>query len=202
MFRFSSVAILLILLLSASSLSAQETSFGVRGGVNIANQVSGDETTDDRTAGTFGLYINSQLGKVVSFQVEALYTGKGATYNVLGTTVTSKFDYIEVPLLLRVGPNIGEVHLFIESGITPGVLVSTGVSAEGSSYYGDSEDFETFELGIPVGAGIEVNTEKIQLQFDVRYNIGLTGIVKDLDANYDNVKNRGLMIMAGVGFRF
>lgn len=202
MLRFSSVAILLFCLLSASSLTAQETSFGVRAGLNIANQVFGDETTDDRTAGSFGLYINQQLGKVVSFQVEALYTGKGATGSFLGVEYTSKFDYIEVPLLLRIGPNVGEVHLFIESGITPGVLVSSGVSANGDSFYGDSEEFESFELSVPLGAGIEVNTEKVQLQFDVRYNIGLTDVAKEVAPGFDNFKNRGLMIMAGVGFRF
>lgn len=202
MIRFSSVAILLILLLSASDLFAQETSFGIRAGVNIANQASGDQSTDSRTAGSFGVYINQQLGQVFSFQAEALYTSKGATYTVLGTTFTSEFDYIEVPLMLRAGPTIDDIHLFDESGLAPGLLVSSGVSVEGTSYYGNTQDFKTFELSVPLGAGIEVNGNRLQVQFDVRYNIGLTGIIKNLDPRKNDVKNRGFMILAGVGFRF
>ncbi len=96
--------------------AAADVRFGIKGGANIAN-VNGnftDELADWKSTVGFcaGIFLELNLGRVLTIQPEALYTVKGADSG----TGKLKFDYIEFPILLKVRIPISSVHPFVFAG--------------------------------------------------------------------------------------
>lgn len=77
---------------------------GVKAGINLANQdVKGSypSTTQSITRVHFGI-INELKYKTFGFQGEFLYSGHGCRYKgITRRELKSKFDYINVPLMLK-----------------------------------------------------------------------------------------------------
>jgi len=82
-----------------------------------------------------------------------------------------------------------------------GPYLAFNLSAE--SYIDDQEfdikdQVKSTDYGLVIGGGLDYNLLVGQLIFDARYVLGLTSIDDTTDA--DDVKNTGIMIMAGYGF--
>ena len=102
-------AALIAALLSATAASAQ-VGGGIKFGVNFAT-LSGfnDASTTQRMGLTAGGFVTIGLVPMLAFEPEVLFSMQGsklhfsASLPPVQTDVTAKLDYIQVPLLLRIG---------------------------------------------------------------------------------------------------
>jgi len=156
--------------------------FGIKGGINFTNLYAQD-VDDSKMATGFnvGLFAKLPITNMVSLQPEIYYTAKGGEVTYKGAfavgTVRFDLDYIEVPLLLVV--NITERFNF-HAGPYAAFLIRGKVNNEsGVTLFNfedlDTGDFNTFEAGVAVGAGIDFKA----VSFGARYNYGLTNVGKE-----------------------
>jgi len=180
---------------------------GLTAGFNLAT-LGGEDTqgaSDGRVGLAFGVFGSFLLSHAAAFQPEILFIQKGADFTTAGTTDGAvRFDYLQVPLLLRLrvasgeakavpfltlGPSIA-FRIGCDAGVsTPGGFVSQGCDAFTSSNVA-STDFSAL-----AGAGVEVGN----LILTVRYDYSFTSL--HLSSNVDKVYNRGFALMAAYGFR-
>jgi hypothetical protein len=183
---------------SASVLHAQnvETEFGIKGGVNMSNLYTEDADDENVLFGfNAGVYATLPVSDFVAIQPELLFTTRGSEleYNnpLGGDNQINKFklNYIELPLLVRV--NVTK-NFNIHAGGYASYLVNSKVTGEGPVDFEnefDTDDFNKFDAGLAAGVGLDFNP----ISVGVRYNYGLTTIVKDGDDDSD-VKNSNLSL--------
>lgn len=180
------------------SNGSMSPSFGVKGGVNFAN-VTGDDVdgADSRTSFNVGLLAEFPLAEIFSVQIEALYSGQGFKTNIDGGIfggsgeVEYQLDYINVPVLAKVYLIEG---LSIEVGPQFSFKVNEEIDADANADGGDLDldEAEDFEFG--VAAGLTFQT-KMGLFASGRYNLGLTDVIKDVDA-------KNSVFQLGIGYKF
>lgn len=211
-----------ILMASVTAFSQQEAgklNVIPKVGLNVAT-LSGPEKTSPRVGLVIGAELEYQLTQLIGFSAGAFYSMQGAknkesfseelpTYSLrVENDVTSKYDYINIPLMLNANVLKG---LTLKAGIQPSfnvvsendgdVTVTRKNETKTYSYKdyiardGDLEsidsDAKAFYLSIPVGASYEYNN----FVFDARYNIGLTDLSK-----YSKSKHNVFQLMIGYKF--
>ncbi len=187
--------IILVVAVFAMSASAafSQFSFGVKGGLNLANVSNSEaDTKPGFYAGAFGEY---QVSDFFGVAGELLYSIQGAQDKIDGVKVKQHMNYLNVPVLakfyiadglsLDVGPQFG----FLMSAKTKGK--EGGVSIDVDT----KDEFKSTDVS--AGIGLTYNIGRVMLQG--RYNLGLTDTAKDNDGD-DKFKNN--VIQLGVGFRF
>ena len=203
--RLASSLMVLALLGGESMVMAQEVSGGVKAGVSFStfSQDSSDEDDlDNRTGVVAGGFVTWTMTEHFGVQLEGLYTQKGAAFNQMGVSGTTKLDYFEVPMLFMwttAPPGAGRTTFQFFGGPAAAFKVSSKGSG---SFQGESvdvdipdEDISRVDLGAVIGAGVAFG----RFTVDGRYTIGQT----NLNSNDDDpakVKNRALAVLAG--FRF
>ncbi|OOV17522.1 porin family protein [Flavobacterium sp. LM4] len=190
-------ALTLFMTASFGMLQAQEnvtTEFGIKGGLNMSNLYT-DDADDENVLFGFnaGVYATLPVSDFVAIQPELLFTTRGSKleYNnaLIEGNAKFKLNYIEVPLLVRV--NLTK-NFNIHAGGYASYLVSSKVTGEGSFNFEeefDTDNFNKFDAGIAAGVGLDFNP----ISIGVRYNYGLTTIVKDGDDSSD-LKNSNLSL--------
>ena len=184
--------VMLVALCAVYSVNAVGAEFGIKAGVTMGNVVWGEDNEisdfdqDSFRAGlTGGLMMEIPFGPI-SIGAELLYTQKGEKFDLFSESlthaapvVTAKLDYIEVPVMAKLGllP-----ILKVYGGVSYGFLAKEEMYVE---YNGESEsvtvkeftglDPATTEFGAIVGAQLKLS----KLVFDVRYSHGLTDILQD-----------------------
>jgi hypothetical protein len=160
-------------------MQAQESSFGIKGGVTWSNLYIDRDDLDAENARTgFHAGVFSQFmfsGEIFGIQPEVLYSTKGseAEYaGVLDQRVTFNLNYIDVPLLLVFRPiPVVEFH----AGPYVGYLLESDIdftgTIDGTTSLGRG-NFEDWDYGL-VG-GVALNLGAIKL--GARYNLGLNEI--------------------------
>lgn len=167
--------------------SAQDFSFGAKGGVNITSIGGG---SNFGVAG-LGSKVSFHLGGVAevpisekfAVQPELLYSSQGTKWNFSGLS-SLKLDYINLPILCKYFILQG---LSAEAGPVVGFLISTN---------GIKENYNSLDVGIGIGASYKLNDN---IFFSLRYNKGLTDINKD-DALTISNQNNVFQISAGYAF--
>lgn len=168
----------------------QESTFGIKGGLNFSNFFT--ENVDDenlRTGLHFGLFSRSPLvGEVLFLQMELGYSGKGAKIEGRNGEAELGLGYLELPVLASI--SLGDL-LFIEGGAYASYLLDAKVSGEttgGSSFSDDisTDNFKEFDYGLAVG----VNTHLSPLVIGVRYYYGLQNIIENDFANFSGIEAR------------
>ena len=202
---------------SGNYLLSQE--LGVRAGVVRSRaEISGFipwlnfESINEFSAGVFFTYdlIGGQLG----FQPEINYAVKGfdAVEQDLDESISSKYKihYIEMPLLVS-------YKMPLKGRIKPGVVFGPyfGIPVkvmEVQSAFGETEkrelddNLKNTDFGLVFGANIRARMGTVNLVLDVRYNLGLTNISKDMTevayefSEDDTIKNRALAFSLGLSF--
>ena len=97
-------------------IMAQDLSFGIKAGGNLATLTNNDDF-DTRFGVHFGAVANWELSEVFSIQPELLYSAQGYKQDFNGQEVRGKIDYFNIPLMasydviddlsIQVGPQIG-----------------------------------------------------------------------------------------------
>ena len=144
-------------------------------GLSLANVTKGDG--DTRVGAVAGAEFEYQVSDIFSLSAGALYSMQGCKYNIEGVDVTSKLDYINVPILANVYVAKG---LAVKLGLQPGFNVTHKVSADkgSTSASTDLPGVKSVDLSIPVGLSYEFNNFVI----DGRYNFGVSKIADDADS--------------------
>jgi hypothetical protein len=180
---------------AASASFAQGVSFGVKAGVNVANQSFKSEgislSPDARTGFHVGGFVTAMFTEKLGLQPEVLYSNAGCTINFLGEKIKQKFDYVSVPVLVRYQPiEILNLHAGPQFGFL--------LNAE-QEYDGETEDLKDGTKGLDVGAAFGAGIDlPMGLGFSARYILGLSNI-SDADEDF-TMKNNILQL--SVTFRF
>lgn len=215
--------ILLFALLAVVQLSMAQVSIIPKAGITIANVALDDDNfySDNKKnmiGFTGGLGFNFALteDEFLSLQPEILYVQKGFAADQSGVTdydYTYKLNYLEVPVLLKIGFGTDVVRGYINLGPSIGYLMSGNVKGEGDFaeiVSGDVDekieftDSETddptklhanrLEFGANFGGGVGFTLGGRSLLFvDARYNAGLTDFSKDTKS-----KNQPIYLTAGL----
>ena len=177
--------------------------FGLKGGISTTNLTVNDEKINDKQA-RFGY----QAGVVFripiveghfAVQPEVLYSLKGAEYNTTFSKVTSKFSYIDVPVLLVLNPFGGSLNIHAGPQFSRLINVDNEYKILNTEVVisEDRDNFEDWEVSFAVGLGW--NFEKAFL--DLRYTKGLTDVEKERIQNgqtFDpKVRNFGIQLSVG-----
>jgi len=213
---------IVLLVVFAATVSAQETSFGVKGGMNLAKISNVEEegwSIDSKIRPMLyvGAFVEHKFNDRFGLSPEFVYSGQGVKTEETEreywgegyTKYENKFilNYLNIPVLAKI---YVVDSLSIDVGPQFGFLVTaklkdklTDASSDGSTIYEGEEDikddFNTFDMALGVGATYNIGKFMIQ----GRYNLGLTDII-----NYDGEKPSGYkasknnVFQIGVGYRF
>ncbi|HEX5131452.1 MAG TPA: porin family protein [Candidatus Krumholzibacteria bacterium] len=176
----------------ASPVRAGNNVYGFRGGVNISTLKGEDpvdlDSVNRPVAGVVGVF---GLTPWLGFQIEALWSGKGAEgtlpFSYFGGTLATgsmTLDYLEIPLLLRFTPAAnGRWRPFLYGG--PGFAANLSADAEASVdgtpispkiLAGLEQIIADGDLLLMGGAGIGAVVSGRLFELDVRYSAGLVNI--------------------------
>jgi hypothetical protein len=176
---------------------------GVKVGLNMA-KATGDDVQDSKMLMGFavGGYVTYAFNDMFAVQPELQFTMKGdkEEYDVLGETQTvkTKLSYIEIPVLAKVMLSGGEKikpNFYIGPGI--GFLMSAKAEDEDVK-----DNMKSTDIGLIGGLGLDYLMGAHKLTFDVRYEAGLTSVVKKPEGATETpkVKNSCISILVGMGF--
>jgi hypothetical protein len=170
--------------------AAAGVKFGLKGGANVAN-VNGNFGTaleDWKSTVGFcaGIFLELNLGRILTIQPEVLYTVKGADTG----TGKLKFDYLEIPILLKIRIPTGSIHPFVFAGPAFGFSLKAVVDGI------EIQDMPTADTSAVLGGGLQLGRS---IHIDVRYTMGLQKLaIPDLDTI--DLKNGVLSATIGLAF--
>jgi hypothetical protein len=224
----------------AHTSNAQKIGVGVRGGLNFSS-TSGDLSTltagttfnkESVTGYTFGAYGFFKFNPIFALQVEANFTQLGAKTTTTSTTQIGSmtfgsssvsdvtFNYLQIPVLLRVEKGISNFRVWGNAGPYVGLSlggksksISTTIGGFGGNQTFTSEDdiksgddIKSVDFGLMAGIGAGYKVGPGYITFDARYMLGLTRTPPDnvisTTFNPDDFKNRSIMLSLGYMFEF
>lgn len=170
------------------SVNAQDISYGVKAGVNIANTCSSN--TDPRTSFHLGGMVEFSISQIFSIQPELLYSAQGAR----NSDISINTDFINVPIMAKY--YILD-DLSLEAGPQIGFLIKSERKYQNNTIIRNSKDlFKPIDYGVNLGVGYKLDEG---VNFAMRFNFGLSNIY-DLENSDDDWKNR--VLQASVGYTF
>ena len=145
-------------------------------GMNLASLTRCDGC-DPRIGLAAGVEAEYQATDIFSVSAGLIYSMQGNKAKEDGVTLTTKLDYINIPILANVYVTKG---LAVKLGVQPAFNVSDKQKLSGGKASVEAEDVgaESFDFSIPVGLSYEFNNVVI----DARYNFGVTNIAEGGDA--------------------
>ena len=171
--------VLTLLLIAFTSLSfAQETSYGVRGGLNISNLDFDPDATfvnQHRNGFAFGGFVDYGISDNFSVLVEIQYSAEGAKADEL------RADYIQLPIMARFA--IGDKFTL---GVGPMASLKT---------WENKDAFSTFTFSGIGGVEYMITDE---LFVDARVHYGLSNI---LDDEIDGLEAQNTTFQFGFGIK-
>jgi hypothetical protein len=185
---------------------ARAQEIGIKGGLTFADIPNFGDVLDDegfeavkrRTGLVIGGHVGIPLAGLFTLQPEVLYTQRGVEADLPFVDETFKFnlDYLDVPVLLRVGPSSGFQFL-----VGPSFNFNTGATIKSEGIVEGDEDFkddvEDVEVGLVLGGGYYGGL----LVVEGRYQEGLTNIAKFEEFEFEeDYRNRSFTLLVGVRF--
>ncbi|MFT6337674.1 MAG: hypothetical protein ACI86M_003561 [Saprospiraceae bacterium] len=166
-------------------ISVSNAQFGIRAGVNLANQSIEAQGLSIGLSNQIGFQLGVNYDKMInenlSFRPGLLFTMKGAKFSFLGVdSGVLKFNYLEVPLDFVYHAGSIDIH----AGPYVGFLLTA--KADGEDVKDDSE---TLDYGLNFGGSYNI-TSKIGV--GVNYGLGLANIAKTEDGDDSTIKNKVL----------
>ena len=176
--------------------NAQQTRFGIKGGLNMSTVVGGDV---DNTKSLVGFHVGgfAEIHVVEKFfiQPELLFSTQGTKFDgPFGEDYDTKLNYLNIPVLAKY--YIVDKKFSVEAGPQLGVLLSAKADDN------DIKDFtRSVDFGFNLGAGYSFTDN---LSINLRYTIGLSPLSdKDIDNEddyYDSAKNSNLALSLAYKF--
>ena len=204
--------VLLIIMISMLSFQSYAQSFGVKGGLSLANMLAEDEdeTISDefsmRPGFHVGGFIDYSLSDFLSVEASLLLNTKGFKWEESDYIMKFKLLYLDIPIALKASYNLSD-NLTMYGAVGPyfGIGLSgkvtdeyDGETDEDDIEWGnneDEDDLKRFEFGATFGGGVEIGA----FQVGISYDLGLANISSYTD--YESaIKNRVLKF--SVGYKF
>ena len=186
-FIFASIVVLALV---SSTAAWAQVGGGIKAGVNLATLSDfNNASTSQRVGLTVGGFMTFGLAPMLEFEPEVLFSMQGSKLHfstsgsIVSSDVTAKLDYIQVPLLLRIG-NSGKAGASLYGVVGP----SIGILARNEGVTGD---IKKSDFGVVFGAGVTVS----RLLMEARYTAGLTAFNAG-----GTSKNRVLSLLIGLTF--
>jgi len=193
------ITLSIIAVLAFGFTNAQETKFGVKAGLNIANLGGDMEDAKSLVGFHVGGFAEFKLSEKFAIQPELLYSAQGAKgeYSEEGESIelTQNLGYLNIPVMakfyvaegfsLEAGPQIGFLLNAKEKGEYEGVSLEVD----------NKDEFKSIDFGVNFGAGYDF-TEN--LSAGLRYNLGLSNVYEDSD----DYKVNNSVFSISVGYKF
>jgi hypothetical protein len=199
------IAIMLTLLFAVSNLFAQAPTTGITGkgfkvGINLAKSTGSDATNaKTRIGGAFGGFITYSINDLFAIQPEIFFTAKGSKRDVTGGTASVKLNYLEIPVLFRVqlaGGTSFKPNFY--AGPEIAFLLTAKYSPASGGDMDVKNDYKSTDFGLIGGVGAEYPIGSGKLLVDIRYDAGLSKVVKLTPVQ--NLKNSAITFLVGYGF--
>jgi hypothetical protein len=202
------------MILAAASIDANaqgKIALGLKAGINLANvslDPAPDATKSARMGFLFGGIFEYTLNNMIALQAQPAYCQRGGVLEgtVFGESVksTTKLDYLEIPLLVKLTFGSAEMKPYVFAGPNIAILLSAKTKAEvGANTQEediDKANLNSTDMGLDIGAGIGYWLKAdMGIFLDARYSLGLTDIDKQ-SSDY-TVKSGDIKICAGLLFR-
>lgn len=188
--------------------NAQISQFGVMAGLNLSN-VYGNNISDAfpgrelKPGLVIGGYMTYDLAPLLSIQPEVLFSMKGTKGSndiSVPYTYTQTFNYIEVPVLLKVNLPVVpfRTNVFAGPDFAFNVASSEEDVAGGRTFSVDTKNLtRNFDFNLAVGAGAGFGVGPTSLGLELRYTFGTGSLSKTPGAS--PIRNGVFAIMASVG---
>jgi len=194
---------ILFLIFNLSSISFTQTQIGVKTGLNIASLNFSGNSFDSKLGFTGGAFFKYQFSEMFALQSEIYYTMKGATdkfeflvdttYNTNTVDLTISYNYLEVPVLVKLMIPIHDSYIkpTISAGPFIGLNLTSKVKriTKGESEESDVNNVIPVEFGLQFGGGIGFMFGRNELGLDFRYIFSLISIIEDGPDIKNNVIN-------------
>ncbi|TDP00686.1 porin family protein [Flavobacterium sp. 245] len=183
-----------IALMAFAFSNAQETRFGIKGGLNITTFAGGDYWDAKSLVGfQVGGFAEIKIIERLSIQPEVLFSTQGAKLEFAGDDFDNKVNYINVPVLAKFYIT---KQFTAEAGPQLGFLVSA--KSEGNDV---KDSYKSVDTGFNFGLGYNF-TDNVAV--GIRYTVGLSNIrdydVDDIEEYYDSPKNSVLALTLAYKF--
>ena len=189
---------IVLLLLAGNVATAQNLSFGPMAGLSVSN-LSGKEDTRSKTGIVAGGFFNYSSKKWFGVGVQVLYNQLGAKLTASNDAIN--LNYLQVPVLLTYylsGDNsVGSFRpkLFVGPHVN---FLLNAKNNKGDDLNTNGAFYKSTDFGVTFGGGFNYAlADRIWLNFDVRYGLGLTDVKQ---APNVDVANRALGVNFGVSF--
>ena len=198
------VVLLFLISFSFAFNYAQEISYGLKAGLNVAklnfSDADANEVYDSRMALHFGAVVEFSFSDKFSVEPEILYSSVGTKADMGGMEakladdeIMIVADYLTIPVMAKYYVAEG---FSINAGPQIGFLLSAKIKTNDETV--DMKDeFESTDFGLGLGAGYKMENG---LFFDARYVLGLSNIAKEMPSD-EYVKNNVLQFSVGYKFK-
>ena len=201
--RFVLAALFLALVSVASNASAQIVlDYGIMAGATVTTIDVDEEaarfTPDYRTGFVLGGFAVFDLLGPVKLRPEVHLSQKGTRVERAGQNNSAALSatYLEIPVLAKLSlPTVFTPH--ISAG--PAFAFRFLESAQGEGFR-TGNLFRLTDLGVSLGAGLDLRTSARSFSLDVRYTFGFNNVLEGSGLGVDDhSKNRAFSITASVG---
>jgi len=167
--------------LMTGAVTAQHMNIGIKGGLNLFDIESDDNSTNDWKAGIhLGLLGHFHLSETLAFQPEVVFSGQGAKITSGVVDSKLKLDYINVPLLIQYMFDNG---FRIQAGPQIGFLMAAKSDINDNDIDVKS-NYKSVDFGLGIGASYVHPPTGFGI--DLRYNFGLSNINENDAVNSTN----------------
>lgn len=149
-----------------------------------------------------GLYVEAGRG-ILSVQPGLFFTRMGGRYAVEGDSLEFRYDYIQLPLVIKMNilPSARVSPFFGFGGYGAYLLKAQGVLViDGDREVVDViEEYDRFDAGLVFNGGFDFHFARTTVSLECRYAHGLLDALKS-PAEGEFMKHRSIMALVGVGF--
>jgi hypothetical protein len=174
--------LLLLLSILASQLTrAQETIpsfYGLKAGPGFYTISPGGDGVSGRTGLHAGIWYRHNITPVFSTQTELLFSMEGWKFSDNVNTISNKFNYLQLPVLLQFRTRYG---LYIETGPQVGLRLSGKQEADNNNGAIDFFPIDTWTNRWIFSGAVGAGYLKGKIGLGTRYNFGITSLLKNQD---------------------
>jgi Outer membrane protein beta-barrel domain len=179
---------------------------GIKAGLSLAKYQWTDPTSSlpwqylPFVAG--GLYIEAGRG-ILSVQPGLFFTRMGGRYAIEGDSLEFRYDYLQLPLLVKMNilPGGSVCPFFGLGGYGAYLIKAQGVLViSGEREVADvTDEYERFDAGLVFSGGFDFHFARMTLSVEGRFSYGLMEALKAPAAG-ESMKHRAILVLVGLGF--
>ena len=190
----------------ANAQTKKESSYGVKGGLNIATWIGNVGNVSSKIGINFGIFTAIKISNRFSIQPELIYSSQGIKFNSITVKIGGvdysaegkiNLSYLDLPIMakyyvfekisLDFGPQLG----FLTTAKTEGTLNGNSLSQD------IKDNFKALDFGLNLGTEYVFSKN---ISAGVRYNFGLINIAKTQQG--ENSKARNSILSLSLGYKF